>query len=193
MLPMCPGGRVPHAGRMKWKRTLAGSLAVACGAFFAATAGPAHASTVTYVLRVPHDMMPADALRSAGTDANGLCVQDNVLCAYDSGMNTYGDGGCEVETWVAYRLDYNQMLVTVEVVSPYWFVSCTAVSTVHFQTFSGQDFTSAGFWGFACAKLDTSCTAPHADPGTWGYGPTASGVPVTQAENISFIWATDTT
>jgi hypothetical protein len=195
MLTMRRGVRVPQAGRMTWKRTLAGSLAVACGTFFAAAAGPANASTVTtttYVLQVPHDMMPRAGVRLADTDANGLCVQGGYECSSDTGMVTYGDGGCEAETWVAYRMDYNEIWVSVEVISPYWFVSCTAVSTVHFQTFSGQDFTSAGFWGFACAKLDTSCTAPHADPGTWGYGPDASGVPADLAESITGMWATQT-
>jgi hypothetical protein len=196
MLPMCRSRAPPHAGHMKWKRTLAGSFALACG-IFAAGAGPAHASTITttsYVLQVPHDMMPRAGLRpDAGTGPSGLCVAGTSDCSYDSGWISYGDGGCQVDTTVGFRMDLNQLLVIVEVQSPYLFAGCTAVSTVHFQTFSGLDYSSAGFWGYACSETDFTCKSPHADPGTWGYYPEPSGVPAAQSENITGMWVTDTT
>ena|ERR1700733_12797216 len=154
-----------------------GALAVACGISTAA-AGQANASVVP----------------DTGTGPSTLCIQGQEFCDYNSGWMTYGDGGCEVDTTADFNSFADTMTVAVEVKSPYLFAGCTAVSTVHFQYYDYPlTFSSAGFWGYACSETDFTCTAPHADPGTWDYGPTATGIPADLANGISGIWVTDTT
>jgi hypothetical protein len=172
-------------------RTLIAALAAASG-ILAVGGGPANASTIAAASHSTHIQhgMTADA----GTGPVQLCVQGQTNCDYDSGWMTYGDGGCEVDTVVDFNTTDNTMTVVVDVRSPYLFAGCTAVSTVNFQYFYWDlTYSSAGFWGYACSETDFTCKAPHADPGTWGYGPTATGVPASLASSISGIWVTDTT
>jgi hypothetical protein len=165
-------------------RTIKTAIAVACCVVACAVvtaAGPANASTIT-------------TTADSGTGPTALCVQGQEFCDYNSGWITYEGNQCEADTVVDFNTFANTMTVSVEVYSPYLFASCTAVSTVNFQLYDYPlTFSSAGFWGFACAKWDSTCTAPHADPGTWVYSSAATGIPAEFNGGISGIWVTDTT
>jgi hypothetical protein len=135
---------------------------------------------------------------AAGQSQPGACYFDQ-QCIYDSGWMTYGDGGCQADITVGYLPMYNTMTVTVGVHSPYLFAGCTAVATVHFSTFYAAEgqytgWSNGGFWGYACSETDFTCHAPHADPGTWVYGRTSTGIPtVDDALEVDSIWVSVTT
>jgi hypothetical protein len=152
----------------------------------AAQASTAQASTTT-AGSAQVTAANADTAAAATCDGSGYC-------SYDSGWVTYGDGGCEVDTTVGLRQGENIMLVIVTVKSPYLFVSCTAVSTVHFGLNNGATYSSAGFWGFACSETDLSCTGIHADPGEWIYLNVSTGIPAAALSwDVDSIRVTDTT
>jgi hypothetical protein len=111
------------------------------------------------------------------------CSSGDATCTYNSGWQTYNDGGCEEQTIATWWVLVNTLNVTVNVQSPYLFASCTAYATVSFGITSGPPYSSAHYYGFACAEWDPSCSSSQ----SWTYQ-TLNAFPKPESADVDSMW-----
>jgi len=122
-------------------------------------------------------------VRIAAAPYPSNCSDHDATCTYNSGWQTYNNGGCEEDTTATWDVLVNMLVVSVSVQSPYLFAGCTAYGTVYFGTNSGPTYSVGDYYAYACAVLDPTCS----DNQTWSYQ-TLNAVPTSEQSNINSIW-----
>jgi hypothetical protein len=151
----------------------------------AAQASTAHASpgqARTHLVRVT-PAAPRQGASPATAPYPSNCSSHDATCTYNSGWQTYNDGGCQEQTIATWEVLVNTLDVTVNVESPYLFASCTAYATVYFGANSGPPYSVGPYYGFACAELDPSCSSNQSR--TYQ---TLNAVPASQLSNVNSMW-----
>jgi hypothetical protein len=164
-------------------RALAGVVAVTAALMTAGTlaaqASTGQVSTVKITAVTRHAAPSAVPQAVARTG----CALTDSQCSYDSGWQSYNNGGCTERTTFTWWRSDDIMDISVEVYSPYLFAGCRAYVTAYLETTAGQVVSSGPYYAYACAMWDPTCSNDR----TWSYQ-VFNVVPSQYTATIDSLW-----